>query len=160
MCLTTGGSSASGNSTAQAAAGCIIVLPINVKVAERGELKDPGAILPLVVSTKGPRLRRVRIGLYSYRGQELGKRRVAAIQGEKIVGVRLKANLPSGDWTIYAEGFPNANPSCGPKHSSKIVKRLRTRKKTKQKEEDTGGEEDTGDAPSGGCPAGQTCGEL
>lgn len=143
------------------AAGCIIVLPINMKVAERGELKDPGAILPLTVSTKGPPLRKVRIGLYTYKGKELGKRFVKAIRSEKTIGVRLKANLPSGDWTMYAEGFPNSNPSCGPKHSSRIVKRLRSRKKAKEKEDNSGDEETGG---GGGtvpeCAEGQTCESL
>jgi hypothetical protein len=40
------------------------------------------------------------------------------------VRLKLRFALQPGSYTLYAEGEPNSSPSCGPKHSSTVIRFL------------------------------------
>jgi hypothetical protein len=101
-------------------AGCITVLPISAKLASSNP-RDYGDFATLTVASRGPALRRVKVGLYSFRGRVMAERYVSRIDEERPLRLRIHHRLRTGSYTLYAEGEPNRSRSCGPKHWSRVV---------------------------------------
>lgn len=115
--------------------GCITKLPITASLKSSSP-SDYDDFVPLDVSTKGPVLRRVKVGLYSFHGRVMAERRVGSIESERSLAMRIRNKVSTGTYTLYAEGEPNPGRSCGPKHWSRVV-RIGKHKSTKKKKSDS-----------------------
>jgi uncharacterized membrane protein YgcG len=126
------------------AGGCITTLPIKASLQESNP-RNLDDFVPLDVVPRGPKLRRVKIGLYSFHGRRMAERRVDAIAEERSLRLRIHNTISSGSYTLYAEGEPNPSRSCGPKHWSKVV-RIGSAKKKESSGKDDGddGKKDSG----------------
>jgi hypothetical protein len=104
------------------AQGCVTTLPVS------WYLKSPYAAafrrtLVLHVKTDGPRITGLHASLSTFAGYVLGKGRLsAALTSAATIRVRLYYPMQAGRFTLYFWGYPNADPSCGPKHSSAVMK--------------------------------------
>jgi hypothetical protein len=106
----------------QAHAGCITRLPVRATLPSLYS-GFYYRILPLRVSRVGPPLRRVRAALYTFRGLRVAEGFArGTVFSTRIVLMYLKfgPRMQSGPYTLYIEGEPNADSSCGPKHFSRV----------------------------------------
>jgi hypothetical protein len=104
------------------AQGCITTLPVS------WYLKSPYAAafrrtLVLHVKTDGPRITALHADLSTFAGYVLGKGRLSgALTSAATIRMRLYYPMQAGRFTLYFWGYPNADPSCGPKHNSAVMK--------------------------------------
>lgn len=101
--------------------GCITRLPIVVTVPSRFTATYR-RVLPVNVTSRVPRIRHLRISLYTFNGDLIGRGTRGALSGSAVVRLHLRYPLQPGEYTIYSEGEPNADPSCGPKTRSRVVR--------------------------------------
>jgi hypothetical protein len=102
--------------------GCITTLPV-VATVPSSFTTSYRRVLPVRVTTRGPLVRRLRVSLYTFSGDLLGRGfRRKPLGGSGVVRVRLRFRLQPGAYTLYSEGEPNRDPSCGPKHGSRVVR--------------------------------------
>jgi hypothetical protein len=112
------------SSTASAApGGCITTMPVKYAF--------PSAVavayhrtLPVSVTSKGPMIHNLTVGLYTFQGDQLafGRARSQLTATQSVV-MRLRFGfLNPGRYTLVIDGEPNANPSCGPKHLYQVVR--------------------------------------
>lgn len=110
-----------------APSGCITTLPVTVSLhspfagSYRGSIK-------LAVSTNGPPIRNLTGTLYTFSGVPIatGKFRHTIFSTNDLT-LKLKRGFPvlqAGSFTLGLFGEPNANPSCGPKHTFKVIRFL------------------------------------
>jgi hypothetical protein len=118
-CACTGGSGSP--------SGCITNLPVTVSLhspfagSYRGSIK-------LAVSTNGPPIRNLTGTLYTFSGIPIatGKFRHTIFSTNDLT-LKLKKGFPvlqAGSFTLGLFGEPNSNPSCGPKHTFKVIRFL------------------------------------
>lgn len=113
---------AAARTPAASSTGCITALPVVVTVPSRFTASYR-RVLPVRVTTRGPSIRRLRVSLYTFSGDLLGRGiRRKTLSGSGVVRVRLRFRLQPGEYTLYSEGEPNRDPSCGPKHDSRVVR--------------------------------------
>jgi hypothetical protein len=134
---------------ASAHAGCITTLPIAAKLPSSDPRDYRESSTTLTVASRGPELRRVKVGIYSFRGRVMGERYVSHISDERPLRVHLKRRLHTGQYTLYAEGEPNRRRSCGPKHYARVVT-IGTPSKGPKPPSGGGDEGDTGDSGDSG----------
>ncbi len=111
----------SASTSAVASAACITHLPVIVTVPSRFTVHYK-RVLPVKLTSRGPRIRHLRVSLYTFGGDLLGRGTRRSLSGSGVVRLRLRFRLQPGEYTIYAEGEPNADPSCGPKNRSRTVR--------------------------------------
>lgn len=104
-----------------ARAACLTRLPIVVTVPSRFTIHYK-RMLPVRVTSRVPRIRHLRISLYTFSGDLLGRGTRPSLSGSGVVRLRLRYRLEPGEYTIYSEGEPNRDRSCGPKSRSRVVR--------------------------------------
>jgi hypothetical protein len=104
-----------------ARAGCLTRLPIAVTVPSRFTVHYK-RVLPVRVTSRVPRIRRLRISLYTFGGDLLGRGTRVSLSGSGVVRLHLRYSLEPGEYTLYSEGEPNRDSSCGPKSRSRVVR--------------------------------------
>jgi hypothetical protein len=124
VAVAAGGPASAGASTSAraSAAGCITRLPLNWSISS-----DYAAAwrkqITLDVSTKGPEIRNLTATLSTFGGNVLGKATLSKpLTGGARIRLALRFPMQPGKYTLYFLGEPNANPSCGPKHSTAILR--------------------------------------
>jgi hypothetical protein len=117
-----GGGPASASARRSAfASGCITRLPVNWSVRSNYAASWQKQIA-IDISTKGPEIRNLTATLSTFSGDVLGSAALSKpLTGSARVKITLKFPMQPGKYTLYFVGEPNANPSCGPKHSSAIL---------------------------------------
>lgn len=104
------------------ASGCITRLPISITFPTSyadGYVDHVEAR----VASKGPSIRFLHVGIYTFGGLELARAHVRGTVTQSPQPVHLKmrfGRLQAGRFTVYASGEPNRSRSCGPKHYSRI----------------------------------------
>jgi hypothetical protein len=71
--------------------------------------------------SRGPELLHLKVGLYSFHGRVMAERHLGTLDADRRVRLVVRNELHHGKYTLYAEGDPNHNRSCGPKHWSRVV---------------------------------------
>lgn len=108
--------------TAQASrSGCITRLPVTVSVPSHFAAAYK-RVVRVTVTSRGPFIRHLRVVLYTFSGDQLGIATKSSLSGSAVLRLRLRYRLQPGEFTLYAEGEPNADPSCGPKHDSRVLR--------------------------------------
>lgn len=79
-------------------------------------------VLPITMTSHAAAIRHLRVSLYTFDGDLLGRSIRRSLLHSAVVRVKLRYGLQPGAYTLYAEGEPNADPSCGPKHSSRVLR--------------------------------------
>lgn len=110
-----------------ASAGCITTLPVNI------QLPSPFAgsyhrTIAVIVETTGPPIRNLRGTLYTFHGVEIasGKLRRTVFSSNRLK-LHIRPGFPTlqaGSFTLGLFGEPNPDPSCGPKHTFRVVRFL------------------------------------
>jgi hypothetical protein len=101
--------------------GCITTLPVITTVPSRYAIAY-NRVLPVTVTSRGPRIRGLRVSLYTFSGDLLGRASRSSLTGSANLRLHLRYRLQAGEYTLYSEGEPNADPSCGPKHRSRVMR--------------------------------------
>ncbi len=100
---------------------CVTSLPIAVSTASQYAAAYRH-VLNLKVSTTGPKISRLYVGLYTFSGGELGQGSLQrTLSGTATVKIGLRYGLQAGKYTLYVQGYPNASLVCGPKHTSRVL---------------------------------------
>jgi hypothetical protein len=137
---------------AGAQGGCITKLPIKAGLQSADPRDYRARFAPVDVASRGPVLRRVKLGLYTFKGRVMAERRIHSIQDQRSLRMRVHHRVPSGTYTLYAEGDPNASRSCGPKHWSRVV-RIGQKKQSSPSESDSpSGSSDSSGSSDGANP--------
>jgi hypothetical protein len=104
------------------ASGCITRLPVNWSVRSDYAASWRKQIA-IDISTKGPEIRNLTATLSTFGGDVLGTAALSKpLTGSARIKLALKFPMQPGKYTLYFLGEPNANPSCGPKHSSAVLR--------------------------------------
>lgn len=112
-----GGSGSSGG-------GCITTLPVTVQFPSpfAGAYKRT---VPVIVVTQGPPIRNLTATLYTFGGVKIASGSFkATIFSSNQLKLQLQKGfrpMQAGAFTLALFGEPNADPSCGPKHTYKVV---------------------------------------
>jgi hypothetical protein len=101
--------------------GCITRLPVTVTVPSHFAIAYK-RVVPVTMTSRGPLIRHLRVLLYTFSGDLLGSATRRSLSGSAVVRLRLRYRLQPGEFTLYSEGEPNADPSCGPKHDSRVLR--------------------------------------
>ncbi len=79
--------------------------------------------LPITVRTRGPAIRKLEAKLYTFGGDLLGRERAKrTVRNATTLRMRLRFPMQPGRYTLTLFGEPNADPSCGPKHTFRVVR--------------------------------------
>jgi hypothetical protein len=80
--------------------------------------------LTVSVTSDGPTIRNLTVGLYTFEGDQLafGRARLKLTTTQTVVMKLRFGFLNPGRYTLVIDGEPNANPSCGPKHLFQVVR--------------------------------------
>jgi hypothetical protein len=106
-----------------APAGCITTMPVRYAFPSAVALAYRGT-LPVAVTSEGPAIRNLTVGLYTFQGDQLafGHAR-SRLTTTQTVAMRLRFGfLNPGQYTLVIDGEPNASPSCGSKHLFHVVR--------------------------------------
>ncbi len=108
---------------AAASGGCITSMPVTYAFPSAVALAYHHT-LPVEVASKGPAIRDLTVGLYTFQGDQLAFGRARTqLTKKQVVAMRLRFGfLNPGRYTIVIYGEPNANPSCGLKHLFHVVR--------------------------------------
>lgn len=103
--------------------GCITSMPVTYAFPSEIALAYHRT-LPVQVTSQGPAIRDLTVGLYTFQGDQLAFGRAhVQVTKPQIVAMRLRFGfLNPGRYTIVIDGEPNANPSCGSKHLFHVVR--------------------------------------
>ncbi len=104
-----------------AQAACITRLPVSYTLKSRFA-QAYGRVIAIAVSSRVPAIRNLRLTLYTFAGDLLGRGYRRVLSGNGAVRVKLRFGLQPGAYTLYAQGEPNADPSCGAKHASSVIR--------------------------------------
>ena len=110
-------------SASAAPGGCITTMPVRYAFPSAIALAYHRT-LPVAVTSEGPPIRDLTVGLYTFEGDQLafGRARLH-LTTTQTVAMRLRFGfLNPGRYTLVIDGEPNANPSCGPKHLFHVVR--------------------------------------
>jgi len=111
---------------AVAEAGCITTLPVRVTLPDGLVAAAYEKDIRVRLDSGGLRIRNVRAELYTFSGREMGVSDVRrAMHGPATLTLRLDrdfAPMQVGGFTLLLKGEPNASRSCGPKHTTRVVK--------------------------------------
>jgi hypothetical protein len=105
-----------------AKAGCINTLPMSWSLRSYYAASWTRT-MRIDVRTNGPAIRSLSVSVSTFHGDQLGKgslRRTLTSVGSIIL--KLKYPMQPGRYTLYFYGFPNSDPSCGPKHMSSVLR--------------------------------------
>lgn len=106
-----------------ASADCITRLPVKVSFPKGDFAISYPKSIPVRVTSTGPRIRNMRVAMYTFKGTKLGE--VAAkktMVHQKTLTMKLRYGAAqSGKYTLMVTGEPNANRSCGPKEYHRVV---------------------------------------
>ena len=104
-----------------AQAGCITTLPISWSLSSHYAAAWTRRLV-VNVHTNGPRITGLAVTLSTFHGDVLGKATLrSALTSNATIRIRLRYPMQSGPFSLYFYGYPNADPSCGPKHDAAVV---------------------------------------
>jgi hypothetical protein len=105
----------------QAQGGCITKLPLSWSVSSHYAAAW-NRTLRISVRTHGATISRLSVSLSTFGGVQLGSGSLKfALTGTASITIKLRYPMQAGKFTLYFYGFPNANPSCGPKHLGTVL---------------------------------------
>jgi hypothetical protein len=110
------------SSAPSAQAGCVTRLPMTWSLPSYYAASWTRT-MRIDVKTNGPAIRSLSVSVSTFGGNILGKgsmRRTLTSSGS--ITVKLTYPMQPGRYTLYFYGFPNADPSCGPKHMSSVLR--------------------------------------
>jgi hypothetical protein len=103
------------------ARGCITTLPVTVTTTSQYAAAYQRGLI-VTVTTRGPVITNLEAGLYTFAGDRLGQGTLKhPLRGSATIDMHLRFPVQAGQYTIYLVGEPNADPSCGPKHTSQVL---------------------------------------
>jgi hypothetical protein len=109
-----------------AQAGCITRLPVRISLPDGPYAIAYAKQIRVSVTSRGPRIRRLRAELYTFGGQRVAASRPRrAVRGPttlKLLLGRIYRPLQLGSFTLVLTGEPNASRSCGPKQASRVLR--------------------------------------
>ncbi len=108
--------------TPSAKAGCITTLPVSWSLRSYYAASWTRT-MRIDVKTNGAAIRGLSVSVSTFHGDLLGKgslRRTLTSTGS--IRLRLKYPMQPGRYTLFFYGFPNSDPSCGPKHMSAVLR--------------------------------------
>jgi hypothetical protein len=108
-----------------AQAGCITRLPVRVSLPDGPYAIAYAKQIRVRVTSRGPRIRKLRAELYTFGGQRVGasvsSRTVRTAATLKLALGRIYRPLQLGSFTLVLTGEPNASRSCGPKQATHVL---------------------------------------
>ncbi|MDP2709743.1 MAG: hypothetical protein Q8O56_00870 [Solirubrobacteraceae bacterium] len=111
---------------AQAQGACVTRLPVSVSLPDGPYAAAYTQRIRLRVDPRGRRIRNLRAELYTFGGQRLAvSERRRAARGAVTLGLVLQRSyrpLQVGAFTLMLTGEPNASRSCGPKHTTRVLR--------------------------------------
>jgi hypothetical protein len=104
-----------------AQAGCITTLPLKWSLSSHyAEVFSKS--MTVNITTDGPKITGLTVTLSTFDGVVLGQGSLSyALTGSASVTMKLKYAMQPGKYTLYFYGYPNADPSCGPKHNDDVL---------------------------------------
>lgn len=108
--------------TPPAKAGCITTLPMSWSLRSY-YANSWTRTMQVDVKTNGPAIRSLSVSVSTFHGDQLGRGSLhRTLTSSGTVRVKLKYAMQPGRYTLYFYGFPNSDPSCGPKHMSSVLR--------------------------------------
>jgi hypothetical protein len=111
-----------GSTPSSRAQSCITTLPLSWSLSSHYAASWTRS-LDLFVHSNGPRITGLSVSLSTFDGHVLGSGSLKyALTGGAVIHMKLLYPLQPGTFSLYFYGFPNADPSCGPKHRGDTVR--------------------------------------